>query len=327
MVTLVTGATGFLGGHVVRRLRAQGEFVVMASRYDLRPETRFLLGPDADSIPLRVLAAGDDAEYEALFSEFQPDAVVHLDAIVDVPSLNRQPLRAVEYNFLPTVRVLELARRFGTRHFVYCSSVAVLPTIQHEPIRADHPIITRSEGPGGGFYGASKVAGEAFALSYGEQFEIDVRVVRPSAIYGFGMQWPIGVKPLIEGAVDDVPADALLDGPPRDFTHVDDVAQLIELLLSCPPGADRVFFAGTGNPLVTPRDLLKTARCLLPSLVIRPQTSHSDDLAAESKYRGVIDIEPALTQLGFRPRYSRLSDGLAEYVETYRHYRAARVTQ
>lgn len=295
----------------------------MVSRHALRPEIRFLLGSAVESVPLEEMHRGDDGTYEQIFSRFRPDAVVHLDAIVDVPSLNRDPARAVEFNLLPTLRLLELARQHKTQHFVFSSSVGVLPTIREEPIRADHPVITESEGPGSGFYGASKIAAEAFALTYGEQFDIDVRIVRPSAIYGFGMQWPIGVKPLIEGGVDGIPVTTSLADPPRDFTHVSDVAQLVTLLLDVPAAADRVFFAGTGNPLVTPHTLLRTVRSLLPPIVVTIRGEPSAGASAESRYRGVIDMEPAHTQLGFRPRYSRLNDGLAEYIETYRRYRAA----
>ena len=75
---------------------------------------------------------------------------------------------------------------------MFASSIAVLPGIRYQPIDADHPIVTAKEGPGGGFYGAAKAASEVFGLTYADSFGFDFRVVRPSAVYGFGMQWPIG---------------------------------------------------------------------------------------------------------------------------------------
>ena len=48
---------------------------------------------------------------------------------------------------------------------------------------------------------ASKIASEAFCFAYNQAFGTDFRTVRPSAVYGFGMQWPIFVKPMVEGAV------------------------------------------------------------------------------------------------------------------------------
>jgi NAD dependent epimerase/dehydratase family len=102
---------------------------------------------------------------------------------------------------LGTIHVLEAARLFDVRRIVYFSSIGVLPARQYEPIDQAHPIFLPRDAVPTGVYGASKIAGEAFCFAYNQAFGVDFRTIRPSAVYGFSMQWPIFVKPMVEGAV------------------------------------------------------------------------------------------------------------------------------
>lgn len=324
---LVTGATGFIGGHIVRELLDAGHEVIGASRYPLRPETRHLLGPDVDRLRLEVLTADDIDGIRRVCERHRPDAVVHVDAVVDVAGLRTAPMRALESNVLPTLRLLEAARDTGVRSVVYLSSIAVLPGIRTEPIPVHHPTVTATEGPGGGFYGASKAAAEVFALEYVTSFGMDVRIVRPSAVYGFGMQWPIGLKPLVEGGVDGIEVDlGTAPLPSRDFTHVADVAGVVARLLEHPPTPQRVFYAATGRALVSEEELIETVRRQLPDLRVRfAPASGAESVAAsvESAYRGVLDVSALRDELGYSLRFPDLHDGIAEYIAAYRAFRGA----
>src|SRR5260370_40863717 len=66
-------------------------------------------------------------------------------------------------------------------------AIGVLPPIQYQPIDAAHPIILPRQGPGSGAYGVAKAAGELFGFAYQQASGLDVRIIRPSALYGFGM--------------------------------------------------------------------------------------------------------------------------------------------
>ena len=162
-----------------------------------------------------------------------------------------------------TVNVLEAARLFGVERVVYFSSIGVLPAAQYQPIDAAHPIILPAQGPASGAYGASKVAGEAFGFAYHQAFGLDFRAIRPSAAYGFGMKWHSSnyMKQFVEPAVRGEPVRLASGGPlPRDYTHVIDVARLAVAVLEAPPDADRVFYAATGEPLVTAAEVAQMVR-------------------------------------------------------------------
>lgn len=317
---LITGATGFIGSYTVRAARARGHEVIAVSRHDYRPEALQVIGGDPPEL-IRV-DGHDTATLEALIRERRPAVVVHLDAYVNPVALREDPLRAVELNVQPTLALLDLCRRYGVRRFVLASTVAVLPSVRYEPIDAAHPIVTPREGSAGGFYGVSKAVSEVLALGYADAFPLDVRIVRPSAVYGFGMQWPIGVKPVVEGICEGREVEIATAGPKRDFTPVQDVAEVFAAAVDCADDCDRVFFAGTGRPLTTPAEYADIVRETFPHARVRTVDADSDPAGVESRYRGLVDMAPVREQLGVEPAFATLGEGLARYAEDYLRFRS-----
>lgn len=315
---LLTGATGFIGSYVHRQLLEHGHDVVGLSRYEPRRESQFLLSnfePFVERVELR----DRDALGQA-FAVYRPDTVIHLDAYVNPIELQRDPLRAIDFNFMETINVLECARETPGTRVVFASSIAVLPSIRYEPIDGNHPILTTSEGPGGGFYGAAKAASEVFGMSYCAAFDLDFRVVRPSAVYGFGMQWPIGIKPVIEGLVRGEPVTIFRNAPFRDFTPVEDVATLFAAAAECRDDFDRILYAGTGLPLVSSVELYDIVLRLFPNGAITLSDDAIDGGSIESRYRGRIDMTSAKVKFGFRSAFATLEEGLDAYAERYREF-------
>jgi nucleoside-diphosphate-sugar epimerase len=203
----------------------------------------------------------------------------------------------------------------------------VLPGIRYQPVDASHPVVCNDEGPGSGFYGASKVAVEAFAYAHRQAFGTDFIVLRPSAVYGFGMRHPIFIKPMVENTANGKPTRFATGRDfPRDYTHVEDVAQLTVRALDAPAERvrDRVFYAATGQPLRTAGELAEIVRRVLPhaDVEIGPGLSETDKL--EVRYRGVLSIDNAREQLGYAPRYTSLEFGVTEYFNTFQQYRRER---
>ncbi|TRW46708.1 NAD(P)-dependent oxidoreductase [Georgenia yuyongxinii] len=318
---LVTGASGFIASWTQRRLIEQGHDVIGTSRYEHRPESRFVLGQfdppliQADSHHATVL--------RKVVRTHKPDVVIHLDAYVNPVALRQDPRRAIRQNFLQTVDVLDACRDHGVARVVFASSVAVLPAIRYQPIDAAHPLVTHTEGPSGGFYGAAKAASEVFGLTYADCFGLDFRVVRASAVFGFGMQWPIGIKPLVEGIVRGEEVTVAVHAPPRDYTPVQDAAAIFAAAAVEDDVADRVFYAATGRPLTDGHTLLDAMRAAFPQARLRVSDEPLDPTGIESRYRGVIDIEPVREQLRVRPAFSSLEDALVAYADRFRSFTSA----
>lgn len=109
---------------------------------------------------------------------------------------------------------------------------------------------------------------------------------------------------------------------PRDYTHVADVVQITIRALDVPASQlqDRIFYAATGRPLVTAGQVAEIVRSIVPGADIEIGSGLSEEDLVEIRYRGVLSIENARTQLGYEPRYADIREGIAEYIATYRRY-------
>ena len=322
---LVTGGGGFIGSYIVRELLARGRDVAIFGRGELSPEARFILGPGAAAIPIEVGSVEDLPRVIAAVQRLRPAAIVHAAGSVDTVGLLQNPYLASRAILDGTLNVFEAARLFDVARVVYLSSIGVLPTIQYQPIDGAHPLVLPREGPGSGAYGAAKAAGELFGFAYEHAYGLDVRTVRPSAAYGFGMRPHSAnyMKQFVEPAVRGEPVRLDHGGAlPRDYTHVADIASLTAAVLDAPDAADRIFFGGTGEPLTTASQAARIVMDLVPGARIEIADTLADDDLHEIAFRGVLSIRNAQEQLHWEPAYRSLRDGIGEYIERYRAFLA-----
>ena len=228
-------------------------------------------------------------------NRYRPRYVIHMA----VTQAAKHRHLNVTVNVVGTINALEAARLFDVERVVFFSSVLVVPRVQYEPVDAAHPIILPREGPHGGFYGASKLAGEAFCFAYQENFGLDVRIIRPTSVYGHGMSWPTYIKLMVEGAVRGEPVSFDHGGPfAMDYVHVEDVASLAVALLETPEDADRVFYASTGGPLVANAELARIVMDLVPGAEITLGDQLSEENQNDLPFIGRMSIDNARNQLG-----------------------------
>jgi len=321
---LVTGGTGFIGTYVVQALLESGRRVVAFDVRGLTPEGHFVLADRAGEVMFEEGSIDDWSRVLHVVSEHRPVDIVHLATITHPVYLFTNPMPGFRVNLEGTMHVLEATRLYDVRRLVYFSSIGVLPARQYEPIDAAHPIFLPRDAVPTGVYGATKIAGEAFCFAYNQAFDTDFRTIRPSAVYGFGMQWPIFVKPMVEGAVRGEVVTFESGGPfPRDYTHAADVASMAVACLEGPDDADRIFYGATGEPLVTAAQVAEIVMELVPGSRIEIPDVLTEQDQMELPYRGRLSIENAREQLGWEPRYRNIRDGLADYVDRYRAFTAA----
>jgi nucleoside-diphosphate-sugar epimerase len=323
---LVTGGAGFAGSYVVRELLERGRSVVVYDLADYRAESRFVIGAGIGDVTLERGSIDDWARVVDVVLRRRPSAVVHAGGIMDTAMLDGNPSLALRTNVGGGVALLEASRLVGgVERFVCFSTIAVVGKMLYQPIDANHPCITATTGPLGA-YSAAKAALEAFCFSYLQSFGLDIRIVRPSALYGFGMSWfaPNYMKNIVEPAVlGESVALATGGAVPRDYTSAADCASLVAAILDGPDSADRVYYAATGRELRTASQVGAIVRDLVPGANIEIGDAMTDVDREELAIRGTYSIENARSQLGWEPRFAELADGIADYIERFRAFLAA----
>lgn len=171
MRALVTGATGFTGGHLARALAARGQAVRALVRDAGRAAPLGAAGID--------LAAGDLRDDEALARAVAGiDVVYHVAATYREAGIKPETYRAI--NATSVGRLVEAAGRAGVRRVVHCSTVGVHGDIAHPPAAEDAPLAPAD------VYQETKLEGERLARETGRRMGVEVAIARPSGIYGPG---------------------------------------------------------------------------------------------------------------------------------------------
>ena len=320
---LVTGGSGLIGSYILRRLAGRGDTVINFDVREPGSSAAWWLKPVADKIRFEFGGIEEWGDLVAAVRAHQPDAIIHTAGILNPPLLAKRPGLGMAINIGGTFNILEAARIFGIKRVVNFSSIGVLPSIQYEPVDVNHPVFLAAEGQGSSFYGATKLAGEALCWAYHQSFGVDFITLRPSAVYGFGMQWPIFIKPMAENSVRGLPTRFAKGREfPRDYTHVSDVAQLTVKAMDLPADKvhHRVFYAATGRPLVTAGRLAEVVTKLIPGADIEIGSGLSEADMLEIRYRGVLSIENARQQLGYEPEFGDIEKGVGNYIDVYRQY-------
>jgi nucleoside-diphosphate-sugar epimerase len=172
---LVTGATGFTGGHLAATLAARGDDV----RALVRPRSRTKFDRSGLSAKGVVAAEGDLTDADAVRrAAAGVDVVYHIAATYREAGQPDSAYRAV--NVQGTTNVLDAARAGGARRVVHCSTGGVHGHIAHPPANEDAPLNP------GDVYQETKLEAEQTARAFGDRTGLDVVVARPIGIYGPG---------------------------------------------------------------------------------------------------------------------------------------------
>jgi len=220
---VVTGGAGFIGANLCRMLARQDFVDEVVALDDLSTGARKNLAhsPSVELLEGSILSA-DDLDGAMVGAQ----AVVHLAARPSVPRSLADPMATHQVNATGTMMVLEAARRHGAPHVIVASSSSVYGANPALPKRED--MVTMPVSP----YAASKLASEAYALSYARSFEVPVLAFRFFNVFGplqpashaYAAVVPAFVSSALAGIALEVHGDG---SQTRDFTFVGTVASVL----------------------------------------------------------------------------------------------------
>jgi len=331
---LVTGAAGFIGFHLSKRLLEEGLNVIgidnLNTYYDVNiKQSRLeILNADQKFTFVRL----DISEYgklEAIFQKAEVDVVVNLAAQAGVRYSLENPHAYVESNLAGFVNLLECCRRYDVKHLVFASSSSVYGANKEMPFsvshNVDHPV---------SLYAATKKSNELMAHVYAHLYQLPCTGLRFFTVYGpWGrpdMAYFLFTKAILEG----LPIKVFNHGRmKRDFTYIDDIVEGVVRVMDIPPLPDpswdrdiqhpdpgsswaryKIYNIGNNKPV----ELIRFIEIIEKTLGLKAKKEFCDMQAGDvqSTYA---DIDDLVKDVGFKPA-TELETGIEQFVSWYKTY-------
>jgi UDP-glucose 4-epimerase len=301
---LVTGGAGFIGSHVVDLYIENGHSVVIIDNLSTGHERN--INPKAAFYKVDIR----DPQLNLIFEKEKPDYINHHAAQMDVRRSIVDPKLDADINILGSINLLESARMFGVKRFIYISTGgAVYGEPEYLPCDESHPIKPICQ------YGASKHTVEHYLYMYQVNYGVNYTVLRYPNVYG-PRQDPLG-----EAGVVAIFTGQMLDGKQvlingdgeqsRDFTYVKDCARA-NLVATTMEHSSDIFNLGFGEPTSVNQIFTKLAGIT----GYRLSAKYGPAKLGETRHI-YLDASKAQEILGWLPNTS-LDDGLRQTVDYFR---------
>ena len=332
MTYLITGAAGFIGFHLSKRLLAQGKSIVgvdsLSDYYDVNLKKTRLSELDGNSeFTFYKLDLADRGGVENLFSENKFDYVVNMAAQAGVRYSLTNPHAYIDSNIVGFLSILEGCRRNDVKHLVFASSSSVygantkMPFSVHHNV--DHPV---------SLYAATKKSNELMAHTYSSLYSLPCTGIRFFTVYGPLGRPDMALFLFTRAILENKPIDVFNHGKmKRDFTYIDDIVEGVVRLIDKVPEPDpdwcgddpdsatsyapyRLYNIGNNNPV----ELMKFIGVLEDCLGKKAEKNFLPMQPGDVP-ETYADVDDLTEDAGFKPS-TPIEEGIKKFVDWYREY-------
>lgn len=317
----ITGAAGFIGYHLAKRLLSLGARVAgldnMNAYYDVQLKrdrlAQLRLYP-AFSFTEGDLA--DGATVNKIFEDFQPDIVVNLAAQAGVRYSIDHPREYIDSNIIGFFNILEACRHHRPKHLLFASSSSVYGNQKKTPFsttdNVDHPI---------SLYAATKKSDELMAYTYCHLYGIPATGLRFFTVYGPFGRPDMAYFKFTNKIMAGEPITIFNHGDMyRDFTYVDDIVTGIQNMLCNPPNpneeGDRYKIYNIGNN--HPEKLMTFIETLEQAIGKKAEKEYLP-MQPGDVYQTYADVSELEKDFGFKPQ-TTIKEGLGKFAKWYKEY-------
>ena len=317
---LITGAAGFIGFHLCRRLLGLGCQVIgldnLNDYYEVSLKEERLRILACDHFIFYKTDLSDQSGLEAIFKRHPISCVINLAAQAGVRYSIDNPQAYVNSNLVGYLNILECCRHHGIEHLVYASSSSVYGLNSKIPYstsdRVDNPV---------SLYAATKKSNELMAHAYTHLYQIPTTGLRFFTVYGpYGrpdMAYYSFSKRIMEGKSIKVFNNGDMW---RDFTYIDDIITAIENIICNPPAKNafgdryKVYNIGNNKPVKLGTFIETLERCLGKEAQKEYLPMQPGDV-----YQTYADVTDLINDFDFSPN-TPLEQGLSHFVSWFKNY-------
>lgn len=329
---LVTGAAGFVGFHLTRRLCAEGREVLgidnLNSYYDVTlKDARLAQLATLPNFRFVKASLEDGDQISKLLQDFKPDAIVNLAAQAGVRYSIENPHAYTSSNIVGFLNILEACRHNDVQHLVFASSSSVYGANTKIPFsvndNVDHPV---------SLYAATKKSNELMAHSYAHLYNIPCTGLRFFTVYGSwgrpDMAYFKFTKSIYEGKAIQIFNHGDMK---RDFTHIDDIVEGVARLIQIPATPNRDWSGDQPDPATSrapyrlynignnnPEELGELIRIIEQETGIEAKKEMLP-MQPGDVYATFADVKALSDVTGFKPN-TPLEKGIRDFVAWYRDY-------
>jgi len=314
---LVTGATGFIGSHLVEELVNKGAQVRILVRY--RSDGKI---GNLEKMPKEILGKleiyrGDLKNFDAVKKAAKDvDIIFHLGAIISIPFSYADPREIVDVNVIGTLNILRAGQEHNSKKIVITSTSEVYGTAIYTPIDEKHPLQAQSP------YSASKISADKLAESFFRTYNLPITIVRPFNTYGPRQSMRAVIPTIIYQALTKEKIDIGSLDPKRDFTFVKDIVKGFIKSAESEDNIGEVINIGSGKAISVKELVEKIGKILGKNLItetnekkVRPENSEVGLLLCNNlKAKRLINWEPETSfEKGLFEIIKYIKENLREY--------------
>jgi UDP-glucuronate 4-epimerase len=312
MKALITGAAGFIGSHLCERLLADGWFVVGLDNFNDFYNPKIKRHNISGCLKNKnfQLVEDDIRNSEAVEKAVSDkvDTIIHLAAGAGVRPSIKEPVYYSDNNMTGTMVMLEAAKNFNIKKFIFASSSSVYGNNKKVPFsendNVDFPISP---------YAATKKAGELFCHTYHHLYGIDMTCLRFFTVYGPRQRPDLAIHKFASLIEQGKPIQVFGDGSMmRDFTYIDDIINGTVAAIEKCKGYN-IYNLGESRPITVNNLVAEIEIALGKKAIIEHLPMQPGDVNCT-----YADVSRASKDFGYNPN-TNIKTGLAEFIEWLRN--------
>lgn len=327
---LVTGAAGFIGAHLSKRLLLHGYPVIgidnMNDYYDVELKENRLKWVTDENFTFVKMEREDQEQINALFKQYQPSIVIDLAAQAGVRYSLENPHAYINSNIVGFISILEACRYHNVDHLIYASSSSVygantkLPFSVHDNV--DHPV---------SLYAATKKANELMAHTYSHLYGLPTTGLRFFTVYGPWGRPDMALYQFTEAILEGKPIKIYNHGNmERDFTYIDDIVEGIVRIMNHLPKPNskwsdnpdassrnapyNIYNIGSNTPV----KLMDFIAAIENKLGVKAKKEYLP-LQSGDVLQTYADIDDLIKDVGYKPSTS-IEEGIRKFIDWYKDY-------